>query len=557
MPAEWEPHRATLMAFCGSDTLYRDDDWRRFIRDEQQNIIRKIVDFEPVVLFVRDVQQKNEAEQRYKKLHNLEIRILKHCDIWTRDSLPSFVIEDERYLDAVDWNFNVWGESEALINFRSEYAFDRDFAERMTRLFERRFSLRRKKSNIVAEGGAIDTDGQGIILTTESVLLHRNPPECDETKEKWTERIETELKRVTGAQEIIWLPGSADRDDYTRGHIDGIARFVGPGHVLFEMADEAELSPQQLTEQIANREAITSAVDKGLLLKVTEIRSPRRAEMKKQHVIDPQFAGVYINFVFVNGGIIIPGFGDEERDEEAQNALRCVYPNREVVPVQINDIANAGGGIHCATQSMPLTGTLDHTGTRTGVTFKLQPDPKVIDNLAQEYIAGLSEKDRELEKNWLKAGQSLLRGQRNSDEDRKNVFVIHKWKTRGRGFSRVEDNTNSAITQAAASSISLQSNEDEARKKAINAWVDLRGVGVPVASAILAAIHPDKFTVIDFRALEALGVRRNAIPSVEFYLDYLDCCLDLVRKLNIEQTNDATALRILDRALWQWSKNRG
>jgi hypothetical protein len=164
--------------------------------------------------------------------------------------------------------------------------------------------------------------------------------------------------------------------------------------------------------------------------------------------------------------------------------------------------------------------------------FQLQFKPALIPKLTARYS---DEKEREA----FVAGRRIARG----DHGRANLEAIFRWKTGGRGISRLARKTDEEIAEALRLAI-----EAETERAAIAVLCGLTGVEIPVASAILTAITPERYTIIDYRALEALGVE-NGYLSIEFYLTYLSRCRELA-KLN------HVTLRELDRALWQWSKER-
>jgi hypothetical protein len=164
--------------------------------------------------------------------------------------------------------------------------------------------------------------------------------------------------------------------------------------------------------------------------------------------------------------------------------------------------------------------------------FDLRFDPFEIDPLATRYL----DPDGEA----FRAGKLIAAGDRSLE----TLKIIFRWKTGGRGQSRLFKNTANEIEKALGSAIYAQSEQ-----AAMESLCELHGVGVPVASAILTAIDPDRYTVIDFRALESLGVKRSYL-SIAFYLNYLATCRDLAKQYGVR-------LRTLDRALWQWSNEHG
>jgi agmatine deiminase len=186
-------------------------------------------------------------------------------------------------------------------------------------------------------------DGDGTLLTTESCLLNtnRNPG-------KTRKQIDDGLRKMTGAEKIIWLPGSK-ADAVTDGHVDGICRFVAPGVVLTEVSDDRydpEFEDLRKTAKI-----LENSVDaKGRKLEVIRLKRPRWAVMPKR---GDDFAASYVNCYLPNDGIILPVFDDRKRDQEAFGVFRELFPNREIVQLRVNEICEGGGGIHCNTQHMP------------------------------------------------------------------------------------------------------------------------------------------------------------------------------------------------------------
>jgi hypothetical protein len=166
------------------------------------------------------------------------------------------------------------------------------------------------------------------------------------------------------------------------------------------------------------------------------------------------------------------------------------------------------------------------------MTFKLQFDPKDIARYAGQYAYAE-------DTNALDAGARIQRG----ECTRSNLETIFEWKTKGRGRSRVARNSDGEIADALRLAVSAKTN-----RAAMAVLIGLHGVDVPVASAILTAIDPKRYTVIDFRALNALGTNTKD-RSIDYYLQYLDYCRSLATKYSVD-------LRTLDRALWQWSKKR-
>ncbi len=332
MPAEWQRHAGSFMAMCAARKLYPSKEYHE-IRKAQARIARAVARFEPVTMLANPGDL---ANARRLCGDSVEIVEVEHFDIWTRDTLPSFVLDGRNQITAVSWNFNVWGEK-----FRDVpgYAADRKLARRLATALG--FPI--TPARIVAEGGAIETDGQGTLLTTETCLLNENRNNGLSRSE-----IETELKRLTGARKIIWLFGER-WDRITNGHIDGIARFVRPGLVVVAVSDEPQ-SPEfeDASENLRRLERATDA--DGRKLDVVPVKFPRRQAMPPRR---PYAASSYVNVHIANGGIIMARFGDEQRDEAARDLWSRLYPGYEVIQIDAPAIFNNGGGVHCTTQQLP------------------------------------------------------------------------------------------------------------------------------------------------------------------------------------------------------------
>lgn len=178
--------------------------------------------------------------------------------------------------------------------------------------------------------------------------------------------------------------------------------------------------------------------------------------------------------------------------------------------------------------------------------FQLQPSESDLQQLAEEYWQRTGEKEHELEKAAFEAGEAI----RNGDYTLANLEAIVRWKSE-RVVQYLIANSNEKIRRVLAIAASL----DTSTEAAVKALLELNGVDIPVASAILAAIFPERYTVLDFRTLEALGHARH---DVRFYQEYLAFCKRLAESNIVEPQKDLpapTPLRTLDRALWEWSRS--
>jgi agmatine deiminase len=250
-----------------------------------------------------------------------------------RDSGPTFLLDASGRRAGTAWRFNAWGGKVP------EYLENARLARRVLNLA----GAPSYQSSLCLEGGAIHTDGEGTIITTESVVLNPNRnPGIDK------HAAERELCDALGAGKIIWLPGDPDGIfvDITDGHIDGLLSFVKPGVVLFESDPCASGAARQLAAD--NRRALETAVDAaGRRLQIVSVDDAYEAETPHD-----MFCRSYVNFYLANGGIVMPCYG-VPGDARARAVIQTCFPDREVVQIDVRYLASGGGGIHCITQQQP------------------------------------------------------------------------------------------------------------------------------------------------------------------------------------------------------------
>ena len=332
MPAEWAPHAATWMVWPHNQALW-ESGWGVTLADVQVDFARvanAIARFEPVKMIVDP-----SAVARAQSLcgGNIELIVQAVNDSWCRDSGPSFVCHPQRGLAGVSWRFNAWGGKSA-----------HDLDESLARRVLNSLGLECFGMSLSNEGGAIHVDGEGTLITTESVLLNsnRNPG-------MGKAEMEEIFARLLGVTKTIWLPGDPDfvTGDMTDGHVDGVCAFARPGVLLVDATrDQGSVYAEVVRE---NRRALELATDaQGRKFELIELYEATDAVDSEAEV----FCASYTNFYIANGAIIMPAYGIEA-DKEAAAVLAQAFPGREVVPVQINHLAHGGGGVHCITQQQP------------------------------------------------------------------------------------------------------------------------------------------------------------------------------------------------------------
>jgi agmatine deiminase len=347
MPGEFEPHTGCWMAWPE-----RPDNWRLGAAPAQQAfaaVAEAINPSEPVTMAVSDA-----LFEHCRAVLSPSIRVveLSTDDAWMRDTGPTFVVDGEGGRRGVDWHFNAWGGHHGGL-YRE---WDRD--ERVARKVLELEGAERYRAPIVLEGGSIQADGEGTVLTTEECLLNpnRNPGLS-------REQIESTLGDYLGAETIIWL-GQGVYTDETDGHVDNLACFVSPGVVLVTWTDDTS-DPQHAISRdaVARLERATDA--RGRRLEVIRVPAPgpltiaanEASGVKVTAGSHPRRAGErmaasYVNFYAGTGRIVFPLL-DERFDDAAAELLASLFPDREIVGVRAREILLGGGNIHCITQQVP------------------------------------------------------------------------------------------------------------------------------------------------------------------------------------------------------------
>lgn len=325
MPAEWEQHDRCWMAWpCRSDF------WGDNLAATQQayaRVANAICEFEPVIMLCPPRLCENARDLCSQKV---EVLALELDDSWTRDMGPNFVVDNNGNLAASLFHFNAWGKKHA------PWGKDAAVGHRIAEYLD----IPTFSSTIYMEGGGINVDGEGTVLATLQNVLHenRNPG----LKQAEAGQI---LADTLGIEKVLWLPGDPE-DTETDGHIDGIACFVQPGKVLVEICPDN--GTERYDNMQANLEAIQGQTDAaGRQLEIVVMEEANEAAQRGDI-----FCSSYINFYIANDAIIMPAYGID-RDEDTRSLLAGLFPDREVVQLDISDIALGGGGIHCITQQQP------------------------------------------------------------------------------------------------------------------------------------------------------------------------------------------------------------
>ena len=336
-PPEWAPHAATWISWPRPEGISFPGFYHRAIVDVAR-VVGAISRFEPVCLNVPNANYerivKNTLRAAGTRLPKVRVFHIPTNECWTRDHGPAFVQRTRRgavQTAVVDWGFNAWG---------GKYPpWDADDAV-PTRVAAA-LGLPVFRNDLVIEGGAVDVNGEGTVLTTTSCLLHKNRNPGVSKAE-----IEASLKAYYGQRHVVWL-GEGIAGDDTDGHVDDLARFIDARTIVTAVeTDPTDANYQVLRD---NRGRLDRARDAaGRPFTVIELPMPKAVVFEGQRL-----PATYVNFLFVNGGLLVPTFGDRVRDRQALARLQQALPSRRVVGVDCRALIWGLGAIHCLTQQQP------------------------------------------------------------------------------------------------------------------------------------------------------------------------------------------------------------
>jgi agmatine deiminase len=341
MPAEWEPHDATWLAWP-----HHRGDWPgKFepIPWVYAEIIRNLSRHERIEVIVNNQASEKEARKVLKRANALNENVRFHRwptnRVWTRDSGCTFVrSENAPQISAVKWRFNAWAKY-------SNWQHDDKIGSRMADACEApEFHPLINKKAVVLEGGSIDVNGQGTLLTTEECLLSTTQQRNPGMKRKDYEKVFAEY---LGISNIIWLNNGICGDD-THGHVDDLTRFVAPDTVVTAVeSDPGEENYEALRENIRRLRSATD--ENGQPLAIVDLPMPAPVIFD-----NTRLPASYVNFYIANGLVLVPVFNDPN-DRVVLDIFADLFPDREVVGIYCGDLVWGFGTIHCMTQQQPAS----------------------------------------------------------------------------------------------------------------------------------------------------------------------------------------------------------
>lgn len=336
MPAEWEPHQATWLSWP-----HNEETWPGLMHriiPTYARMVAALARSETVHINVNDADMEADARQMLHKSGaqgDIRFHHIPTNDAWCRDHGAIFAYrndsDNQKRLVAFDWDYNAWGGK------YPPYDLDNRVASHMAEVLD----VACIPGGMVLEGGSIDVNGNGILLTTEACLLNPN-------RNPHLSRIEIEqrLRVATGANTILWLGDGIVGDD-TDGHIDDITRFVAPDTVVTVVEDDrTDANYTALQENLSRLHAMRDAHEHPL--NIITLPMPDAVVYEGQRL-----PASYANFYIANRVVLLP-FYNCPADAQAQRMLQDMFPTREIVGIDCTELVWGLGAFHCLTQQVPI-----------------------------------------------------------------------------------------------------------------------------------------------------------------------------------------------------------
>ncbi|HFU4819534.1 TPA: agmatine deiminase family protein [Campylobacter lari] len=314
--AEWQKQELLLLSLP-----HENSDWKPYLEEILQSyeeFVKAVANFQKVLL----IAPSEKDFQRFKHIKNVDFFKCDTNDTWIRDFGAIDVCEDDKLI-GLDFTFNAWGDK-----FQSTL----DNAVN-SKLFAQKLNGKLEKIDFILEGGSIDFNGQGVMLTTSACLLNEN-----RNSHLNKEKINQKLKEIFGLKEIIWLENGFIKGDDTDSHVDTLARFINEKTIAYCVCKDEN------DEHYAPLKAMEDELKKtGFDLLELPLPKPLYFEGKR-------LGATYANFVFVNGGLIVPTYNDENDALVLEN-LQKACKDRKVVGVDARVFLRENGSLHCSCQN--------------------------------------------------------------------------------------------------------------------------------------------------------------------------------------------------------------
>ena len=328
MPAEWEHQYALWTTWPTHSQWWKEN--REEIVETFAEIAFQAARFQHVnILCPKSAQgdARQMLETKGAKLKKIRFFDIPTDDVWIRDNGPIFLRHrKEKEMALIDWEFNAWGEKYPAI----------DNDNRVPAAIADHVGIPRFRFALCVEGGAIESNGRGLLLSTKSVMLNQ-ARNYDVSLEEY-QKI---FYHALAVDKVIWLENGLAHDN-TDGHIDNVARFVSHQHIVIAtVKDKKHPSFRALH---GNRTELSGTMVRGHMLKITELPLPDPVQSQ-----DGILSASYLNYVILNGAVLVPQFGQIRKDKQAIEIIGGLFPGREIIGIDCRTLIEEGGGLHCCT----------------------------------------------------------------------------------------------------------------------------------------------------------------------------------------------------------------
>lgn len=346
-PAEWERHTGTWfswprpegISFPGKYHTVPENLARIFCEIARRETVHINVPNENYVYLVTSQLKQHGCSPAILK--NIKFHLIPTNENWCRDHGPAFLVHPKKGGAIVDWGFNAWGGKYPPFD-ADDAVPTRIAAELKLPVFYPTHERGGGVGNaVIMEGGAIDVNGAGTLLTTTDCLLNKN-----RNPNMSKEEIETALKDYYGQEHICWLTGGIEGDD-TDGHVDDLARFISPRKIVFGVEPDPKDANYKVLKRV-RKQLDTLRDQDGRPFEIIEIPMPGVIEHDGERL-----PATYVNFSFVNGALLVPTYGNKKNDRLALEILQQHLPKHEVIGIDCQELIWGLGAIHCLSQQMP------------------------------------------------------------------------------------------------------------------------------------------------------------------------------------------------------------
>jgi len=331
IPAEWEPHEATWILWPGR--------YEKMYREEFAEIIRVLQKYEPVVIVYSYTELKQNAiqvlSQKGIPLTNIRFEKLPNDNAWMRDNGPVYAVGcDTQWIQ--DWKFNAWGEMKwggVSLSYRKDNMVPRKVGSILGMPVD-------SIDDYILERGNLESNGAGTVILNWDCQNKRQP--------QWSKaKTEKRLKDKFGVEKVIWAP-SSQPEEFTGGHIDGMARFINKETVVVP-----KFTDQRLPGASVFEDAASAIKDAGFKVIRMDMPGLFHFDPKQPGETAADMQAVYVNWLVGNGFVLATGFGVPQWDASAKKAIKGFFPDRDVHMITTPMIWYYGGGVHCVTNDQP------------------------------------------------------------------------------------------------------------------------------------------------------------------------------------------------------------